>query len=532
MRRGTREAALESFDRALMLQPDQAEVLTNRGVALHQLRRFDQALASYDRALAVEPDYAEALANSGNSLRELKRHDEALASYDRALAIKPDYVDALCNRGVVLYDLIRLPEALASYDRALAVRPDYAPALCGRGVALHGMKRFKEALASYDRALALWPDYAEALCNRGVTLHELGRFEEARSSYEQALAVRPGYAQAHCNLGVTLHELKAFDEALENYDRALAIRSDYAEAHFNEALCWLLLGDFARGLEKYEWRWECEQKREKRDFAQPLWLGSQEIAGRTILLHAEQGFGDTIQFCRYASSLAARGARVVLEVQRPLAALMRSLDGPVEVVVKGDPLPAFDMHCPLLSLPLASGTRSETIPAACPYLRAPLELSRQWLKRLGDGRPKIGVAWSGGPAHRHRSMTLETLAPLFAHDATFVSLQKEVPDQDAASLKSLTGLIHFGGALESFADTAAIIANLDLVISVDTGVAHLAGALAKPVWVLLAVVPDWRWGLERHDSPWYPTARLFRQDASRRWDSVVARLRDTLHELF
>ena len=457
-----------------------------------------------------------------------------MASYDRALGIRPDFAEAHANRGSALHALKRFEEALASYDRALALRPDYAEARYNRGNVLHALKRFEEALADYEHALALRPDYVEALANRGVTLHELKRFEEALASHDRALAVRPDYADAFVNRGVTLHELKRFEEALASYDRAIALRPDYAQAHFNEAVCRMLIGDFDRGWQKLEWGWETEElKNAKRTFSQPLWLGSDEIAGKTVLLHGVHGFGDTIQFCRYVPHVVERGARVILEIQEPLRELMGTLPGAAQIVSRGEPLPDFDLHCPLLSLPLALGTRLATIPAQTPYLRASPQAVMDWNARLGPRhRPRIGLAWSGRPEHnndRNRSMRLSTLlSPLAGFDATYVSLQREVREDDAPVLQGRSDILHFGEELKSYADTAALIANLDLVISVDTSVAHLAGALAKPVWILLPFIPDWRWLLDRDDSPWYPTARLFRQDETRSWDSVMARVHAAL----
>ncbi len=458
-----------------------------------------------------------------------------MSSYDRALALRPDYAEALSNRGVTLKELKRFEEALASYDRALTVRPDYAEALSNRGATLHELTRFEEALASYDRALTLRPNYAEALSNRGIALKELKRFEEALASYDRALTLRPDYAEALSNRGWTLHELKRFEEALASYDRALALRPDYADAHYNEALCRLLMGDFNRGWEKSEWRWETRAAgNQKRNFAQPQWLGSDEIIGKTILLHAEQGLGDTIQFCRYVPLVAERAARVILEVQKPLHELMSTLPGTAQIVSRGDPLPDFDIHCPLLSLPLAFGTRLETVPSQTPYLRASSHAVMNWNARLGPkSRPRIGLAWSGRLMHkndRNRSIGLSALLPLLDFDATYVSLQQDVRASDMAVLHERSGLLHFGDELKTFSDTAALMSNLDLIISVDTSVAHLAGALAKPVWILLPFIPDWRWLLDRDDSPWYPTARLFRQDDTREWDNVIARVHAALHD--
>jgi tetratricopeptide (TPR) repeat protein len=483
----------------------------------------------------VRPDFAEALSNRGLTLHELKRFEEALASFDGALKVRPDYAEALSNRGATLHELKRFEEALASFDRALEVRPHYAEALFNRGNTLRQLKRLEEALVSFDRALEVRPDYAEALSNRGNILRQLMRFEEALASFDRALKVRPDYAEALSNLGVTLHELKRLEEALVSFDRALEVRPDYAEAHCNGALCRLLVGNFDHGWEKNEWRWETEQlRKERRNFAQPLWLGSKEIEGKKILLHGEQGFGDSIQFCRYVPLVAERAAQVILEVPEALHELMGTLNCSIQMVSRGEPLPQFDMHCPLLSLPLAFRTRLESIPSATPYLRALPQAATRWTARLGTkDRARVGLVWSGRPGHKNdhnRSLKLSALLPLLDVDAVFVSLQQDVRADDATVLKDCDDIFHFGDELKNFSDTAALISNLDLVISVDTSVAHLAGALAKPVWVLLPFVPDWRWLLDRNDSPWYPTARLFRQDHTRTWDDVILRVRRALHD--
>jgi hypothetical protein len=314
------------------------------------------------------------------------------------------------------------------------------------------------------------------------------------------------------------------------------VRPDFADAHYNEAHSRLLTGDLRRGFEKFEWRWEIEPYAGfKREFAQPQWVGTEEIAGKTILLHAADGFGDTLHLCRYTPLVAAWGAHVILEVQKSLQELMGSLAGGAQVLARGDPLPEFDLQCPLLSLPRAFGTELATIPSATPYLFVPPPRADSWNARLGPPhRPRIGLAWSGDPTHsndRNRSIALDRLLPLVnGVDATFVSVQREVRPGDAAVLRSRSDILHFGAELKDFSDTAALISNLDLVVSVDTSVAHIAGALAKPVWILLTFLPDWRWLLDREDSPWYPTARLFRQDDTRRWDGVIPRVRAVLQD--
>jgi tetratricopeptide (TPR) repeat protein len=571
------EEAVASYDRALAAEPNYAEAHSNRGATLHRLRRFQEAVASYDRALALQPDYAEAHTNRGNSLHALEQYEEALASHDRALALRPNYAEAHSNRGNALHALTRYEEALASYDRALALRPEYPEAYCNRANALQALKRFAEALASCERAIALRPNNAEAYSNRGNALQELRRFPEALASHDCALAMRPDYAEAHYNRGNVLMELKRFEDALASferalalrpdyaealltrgnalqelgrcgeasasYERALAVRPDYADAHFNAALCRLLVGDFKRGCEEYEWRWETAPgKIGKRNFSQRLWTGCEEIAGRTILLHAEQGFGDTIQFCRYVPLVAKRANRVILEVQEPLLTLMATLAGAAQIVSRDDPLPDFDVHCPLLSLPLAFGTELASIPGDTPYLSAPVDRTEAWHARLGQHeKRRIGLVWAGNPRKQladarridgERSIAFDSLAPiLHVAGCEFYSLQKG--GDAVAQLHDSTlcrQIIDVTDDLHDFSDTAALIENLDLVISVDTVVAHLAGALGKPFWLINRYNTCWRWLLDREDSPWYPTARLFRQDSTRDWDSVIGRVQAALHE--
>ena len=327
---------MASYDKTLALKPDSAEAFNNRGAALQELKRFGEALASFDRALEFRPDYAGAFNNRGNALEALGRYDEALASYDRALALEPDYADAANNRGVVLAALRRYDEALASYDRALALKPDYANPFNGRGVALMALRRFEEALASYDQALALKPDYADAFSNRGNVLRVRKRFDEAVASYDKAVALRPDHAEAFNNRGVALQELRRFDEALASYQHAQALNPDYAEAHWNEGLLRLLTGDFDRGWIKSEWRWKLGSlASSKRSFAQPLWRGDETLERKTILLHSEQGLGDSIQFCRYAPLVAARGARVILQVDEPLRQIVSGVAGGLALHLQG-----------------------------------------------------------------------------------------------------------------------------------------------------------------------------------------------------
>jgi len=521
---GRNDEALLSYDRALTVAPDFSEAFSNRGNALKALGRLDDALASYDRALTALPGDAQALFNRGVTLHELRRFEEALASYDAALAASPDHAEALSNRGDALRELGRLEDALASYDRALAVRPDYAEALSNRGNVLKTLRRFDDALASYDAALRLRPDYPEALSNRAVTLQALDRLDEALASCDRALTLAPDSVAALTNRASVLQEQRRFDEALVTYDRAVAIAPDHAEAQINRALLLLLSGDFAAGWRAYEWRRKLPSWVERR-FAQGEWSG-EDIAGQRLLLHAEQGFGDTIQFARYAALAARRGIDVVLEVQPSLKPLLGDLFG-LEVVAAGrDPLPPFDRHCPLLSLPRLFATTPTTIPSGAPYIAAPADRVAAWAPRLPGEGLRVGLAWSGHPDNvrdHERSIPFARLAPLVTiPGARFVSLQKDIRATDADAFRRCGDVIDLGAALRDFADTAAIIAQLDLIITVDTAVAHLAGAMGKPVWVLLPRVPDFRWLLDRATSPWYPSARLFRKGQADTWDDVIA----------
>jgi hypothetical protein len=363
----------------------------------------------------------------------------------------------------------------------------------------------------------------------------LDRYQDALADYDRALAVAPTSALACNNRGVALAALNRYREAIDSYDRALALRPDFAAARYNRSLSRLVTGDFARGWEDHDWRWTgSETQGPPRPFAAPLWMGREDIRGKTILLHSEQGIGDTLQFCRYAPMAAARGAHVVLEVHPPLKALLSQLPGVSRVLAMGEPLPPFDCHTPLLSLPRAFETRLENIPADIPYLRAPQGHLDQWRARLGAKTGlRVGLAWSGSRTlknDRNRTLALAAFAPLRMPGITFVALQKDIRDTDRAALDGDVPILHFEDELADFRDTAALTELMDVVICVDTSIAHLAGAMGKPVWLLLPFAPDWRWLLEREDSPWYPTLRLFRQPTPGDWQPVLDRLKRNLHQ--
>jgi Flp pilus assembly protein TadD len=499
------------------------------------LKRYDEALATLDRAIALNPEFPHALFNRGNALSGLKRYADALVSYDKAIALSPGFQEALYNRGNALKELDRYADALESFERALAVNPGDCEAHNSRGCVLQGLQRDEEALQSFDRALALKPDYVEALYNRGNVLKDLWRCEEALQSYDRALAFKPDHIEALVNRGNVLQDLGRFDEALASYARALALEPDYAAAHWNESLCRLRTGDFEMGWRKYEWGWETgERGRAKRDFPQPLWLGGQPLNGKAILLHAEQGLGDTLQFCRYAPLVAKKGAKVLLEVPPSLKTLLKHMDGVHGVLATGETLPAFDYHCPLLSLPLAFHTVLQTIPAPGKYIYGDEVSVAAWQNRLGKKvGPRIGLVWSGNAGQRNdrnRAIPLADFVTLLAPGLEYISLQKEVRPADKSLLDVRKDIAHFGGDLRDFADTAALIELVDLVITIDTSAAHLAGAMGKTVWILISSNADFRWLLDRDDSPWYPSARLFRQPALGDWNSVLTKVKRELED--
>ena len=499
---------------------------------MQDLGRFDEAVISYDQAIALKPGLAEAYNNRGNALQNLKRFDEAVASYDKAAMLKPDYIEAYYNRGNAQQSLMRFEAALASFDKAITLKPDHAEAHNNRGAPLRELKRLDEAVASYDKAIALRPDFAEAHNNRGNVLHTLMRLDEALAGFDTAIALKPDFAMAHYNRANVLRDLMRLDEALASFDTATALKPDYADAYYNQGHCLLLMGRFERGWRQYEWR---NRKTDRtRPYLRPLWSGKEDIAGKTLFIYCEQGVGDTLQFCRYGKLVKALGARIIMSVQDSLLPLLARMKPDIEIVDHKEVPTAFDYRCPMMSLPFAFGTTLATIPEPARIV-ADEQLQKTWDARLpARTMPRIGVVWSGNPEHKNdhnRSIGLSTLSPLLSADAHWISLQKESRQDDAALLSGLPHQVaFFGDELKDFSDTAAIIDRLDLVITVDTAVAHLAGAMGKPVWILLPYVPDWRWLLDRDDSPWYPTARLFRQDETRAWDNVIARVHEALRD--
>jgi len=564
---GNLQEAAALLQKSLLADPDNAAAHANYGNVLSSLKRPEEALICYDRAIRILPDVAELHALRGNVLRKSGRFEESVAAFDRAIALNPDDAECHCNRAVALKELRRYDLAVAGYDAALQLNPSSVPALANRGVALLAMGRYEAALSSLERAREIAPKIPYIHVQTGIALHGLGRFGAATESYRTALALHPDNADAHHNLGISLLQLKQHESALESFERAIALDGQLADAYVNRGLAlaetgkhtdalasyqqaiaikpalriahrnlghlYLQLGDFDKGWEKLEWRLIGNDNRlNRRLFAQPAWLGQESIAGKTILLHCEQGLGDTLQFCRYARHVSDLGAKVILEVQRPLLRLLAGLDGISAVIAQGSPLPPFDFHCPLMSLPLALKQTVGSAPVTCTTIRADAAQTGAWQTRLGPAaRPRIGIVWRGNPQHKNdhnRSIPLPAFTHLLDGAFEFICLQKDRTEAEQEIIASYPGIRQFDGHLQDFSDTAGLCSLLDLIITVDTSVAHLAGAMGKPVWILLPFNPDWRWMLERADTPWYPSARLYRSDRRLGWQTLIQDVRKDL----
>ena len=539
---GHHAESLTLYDRTIALNPAHTEAHLGRGAVLQHLERYQEALASYEAAIRLKPDYAGAHVNRGLVLHTLGRTDAALASQDIALKLRPDDPNGHFHRGNYLRGLQRREEALLSLEQAIRLRPGYPEALANRAVILRELGRYEEALADQDKAIAAQPGLPGARSNRGAILQEMGRPAEALAAFDEAIADNPDSAGTWSNRGVVLMELRRLAESDASFERAIALDPTLASARWNRGLLHLNLGRYQEGWEGFEWRHRLDQPIGGRTLPVPIWTGEQPLAGKTILLHWEQGFGDTLQFCRYAPLVQDLGARVILSVQDPLRALIARMSPGLTVVGPRESPTEIDFHCSLMSLPRAFGTTLETVPARIPYLHADEIRARAWRDRLsGESGLKIGLVWAGGARpdqpqfnmiDRRRSLALDALAPLgTVPGVTFISLQKGPPSDQLRAPPAGLKVQDPSGELGDFDDTAALISALDLVITVDTAVAHLAGALGKPVWILNRYDTCWRWLENRSDSPWYPSARLFRQREPGIWTPVIEAVRQALTDL-
>ncbi|ABB11181.1 tetratricopeptide repeat protein [Burkholderia lata] len=533
---GRCEEALHGYQLAMVARGKTSELVYACSYVLTELGRPAEALAYLDEALTRTPNDVQLLFASCVALDLLHARDALLTRCDRVIGLDRDHVAAWVGRGNALLGLERYSEAAIAYGEALARVPDEIDALRNRAAALRALGAFDDALAHYDRALATTGAHVELLHNRGLTLQQLGRYDDALASHAAAADAPADTAHAIYTRAVARQQMGEHDAALDDYVLACERDPHNGTARRSEAFCRLLMGDFESGWRQHEMRWRASDVvLHRRHADRPMWRGDELLAGRTVLLHAEQGYGDTLQFCRYASLVHDRGATVIVEAPAALGELLGTLRGVSRIVTEGQPMPAFDLQCPLMSLPYAFRTTLDTVPADVPYLRADARRRDAWVERLDaispSGRLRVGLVWSGNPRHandENRSIPFAALLPLVAaHDATFVSLQPQIRARDADAFAA-SGVLSFADTLTNFAETAALVDTLDLVISVDTSVAHLAGALGRPVWMLLPRVPDWRWLLERDDCPWYPSARLFRQVRPGDWPAVIGQVADAL----
>jgi tetratricopeptide (TPR) repeat protein len=539
-RQGDHVSAIRLLEKARQLEPNVAEIPNNLGMALLGLGRTDDALRSFDQSVQLNPSYAIAHFNRGNALRMLGRPADALQSYSEALRLQPAYVEAHINKAVALASINRVAEALSCLDSAAKVQPNSPEIHFYRGNALLGDRHLGEALESFDAAIKLAPDSAEAHMNRGTTLHLLGNYDEAVRGFERSIAIDPLNATAYCNKAISLQTLKRFSEARECYDLAILAKHDYAEALYRKGELLLLLGEYEEGWTLFERRWQSDIRPSASPYSElPVWTGEQAIGGRRILVHGEVGFGDFIMFARYIRMIHDRQGRPIVCAPRPLLSLFRSFEDIADVVEEGLSPPDADFRCPIMSLPRAFNTRRDTIPQSVPYIGTDRTKALWWQQGLSDpGVLRVGLMWSGKlgrdiditPA-KSRTIPLALLEPLTRLPVQLHALQKELSASESDALASLPAIHDHRDQIGDFSDTAALIGAMDLVLSIDTSVAHLAGALGRPLWVMLPYSTDYRWGADGDTTPWYPTARIFRQARIGDWPGVVNDVVDALRKL-
>ena len=538
-KKGSIEKAIENYSVSIRLKPDFPEAYNNLGLCLKALKRFEQAVEYYEKAIELKPDYAEAYNNLGLTLQEQGLWAQAIEKFESAISLKPDHSGAHYNLGFALNEIDKLDAAASHYRRSIQLKPDFADAHNNLGVILKRQGRIREAIAHYRTALEYSSQKADIYNNLGNALKINGRIDEAIEMLHRALAARPDFAEAYNNMGVALQARGNHTAALINFEKAVELKPEFAEARFNRATIDLLHGNYSRGWQGYEWRFK---KRHWQDVypirhSLPRWDGS-PFPEKRLLVYDEQGFGDTIQFVRYLPQVKALGGTVILETRKPLLACLQGAEGIDEVIDRsavGDSAEGCDLVVPLLSLPGIFGTNLESIPAKIPYLHAEAAKVSYWKKRIRGSEFKVGLVWAGNPDQENddlRSVALNDLMTLAdIPGLRLFGLQKGIAAGQVTEIPAETGLIDLGPELEDFSDTAAVMANMDLIISVDTAAVHLAGAMGLPVWILVCFSLDWRWMLERDDCPWYSTARLFRQPEPGNWDVVFRRVAKELEAL-
>ena len=526
---GELQQAETIYQEILRSDPKNFDALHLYGVIYFQKNDYKNSIYLIKKAIDLYPANSIFYSNLGNSLKAIGDFDSAIISYLKAIKINPNAADTYTNLGSALHEQKKYGEALKNHDRAIDMTPQSAVAHFNRGVTLQAMGQLTPATAAYQQAIKVQPQFAPGYINLGVLHVMQNQLSQALVCYDRALQLSPGSAEAYINRGKANQELGAFGAAMADFEQAVALNPQFAAAHWNKSLLLLLQGDFEQGWPLYEWRWQTGDTRFvlQRQWSKPRWSGAEALDNKTLLIHSEQGLGDTLQFCRYIKLAAQRGARVVLEVTPPLMGLMSTVEHISELVVRGQPLPAYDYHCPMLSLPFAFGTSLSSVPACLPYLFIEQSRSRTWQEHIGTHGFKIGISWQGNtaigdPDRSFQLRLLENISKLA--EVRLISLQKNAGAEQLLSLPQ--GMVveqlpaDFDNGANAFLDTAALLVHLDLVISCDTSLGHLAGGLGLPVWLALRHVPDWRWMLNRNDSPWYPKHRLFRQPTHGDWASV------------
>jgi tetratricopeptide (TPR) repeat protein/GT2 family glycosyltransferase len=536
------EEAVAAYQQAVSAKPDYAEAYHNMAVALQSQNHYAAAVEKCKQAISIRPDYAEAYNTMGFSLEKQQKLTEAITNYKQAVQFKPDFAEAYNHLGVVLNTQKRTSEAIEYFKKVLQIDPNYAEVYNNMGIALKAKKQFTEAISYFEEAIRLEPDFAEAYYNLANSLRDETRCTEAIEHYREAVRLKPDFAEAYNHLGVVLNAQGGFAEnidnyeAIENYRRALQINPDFAEAHWNLSLVLLRTGRLTEGWKEYQWRRnpKLDITTYPHSFEKPRWDGS-SFRNKRLLVHYEQGLGDTIHFVRYLPMVKARGGTVILEVRKPLYRLLQSLPGIDELVEASfdkKPDVEFDYHISLMDLPNIFATNLNTIPAEVPYIKCSPKKAEHWRKKLTSPEFKVGIVWAGSPSHgndQNRSCAIQYFVQLSKIDGVrLYGLQKGETAEQVEELADETTITNLGTEFEDFTDTVAAIENLDLVISVDTSVLHLAGAMGKRVWALLPFAPEWRWMLNRQDSPWYPTMKLFRQEKWGQWRPVFQNVAEEL----
>jgi len=525
------EAAL-GFEKLQKLYPKFPPILNSLGIVYLQLGKTKEGCKLLEKSLEIDSKQPIAFLNLGVALRSTNKRPEALNVFERAIKLFPSSFEILNNLGITLHGLAKYHEAINIYQRAIKIKPEVPDAFNNLGISQLALRQFEDAISTFKEALKLKPNNPEILNNLGFSLYKLNKFQESIDCFTQAISMNKLYADAYSNRGLSYQAIQKIKEALSDYDECIKLEPNHANNYWNKSLLKLLIGEFDEGWVLYEWRWKSFAKNAVRYFSKPLWLGQTSLKNKTIFIYPEQGYGDYIQFIRYIPLLKNLGAEIILEVRPALVDLISSTYPELKIVESGNKPQQFDYQCPVMSLPLALKNYFSGIPNSTPYLSVRPEKIGEWADNLGRKTiTRIGLVWSGSSEHQNdhnRSLRLEELSPLLALPFEFHSLQKEYKNNDLENIKKFSIKPH-ADRLNDFADTAALIESLDLIITVDTSVAHLAGSLNKKVWIMLPSNPDWRWMLNTSDSPWYPSARLFRQNKNGDWTNVVKQIADELH---